>query len=143
MASGGDDRSIRLWHVEQRRLQQVLTGHKLAVEALTFSLKDDLLASASADGSVRFWSLDSKPLANIGYRAVGIRSLAFSPEGQLLAAGGTDGGIRLIGVRDRRPVSTTPAHKNTVYGVAFNATGKLLASAGFDRTIHLWKINSL
>jgi WD40 repeat protein len=125
--------------VRTKKLLRVLTEHKLSVESLAFA-PGELLASGSADGTVRLWSLEGKALASMGGGAVGVRCVAFSPDGRLLAAGGTDGAIRLWRVRDRRELSRTAAHKNTVYCVTFNPTGTLLASAGFDGAIHVWAV---
>jgi len=140
VASGGDDRTIRLWDVPTKKVLRTLNGHNLTVDVLTFSPKGDLLASGSSDGSARFWSLDGKSLATIDGGSVGAKSLAFSPDGRLLAIGGSDGAIRLMRVSDRRELSRTSAHKNSVYCVTFNPGGTLLASAGFDRVTHVWEV---
>jgi WD40 repeat protein len=138
VASGGDDRSIRLWDVPAKKLLRILDGHKRTVDALAFAPRNELLASAGADG-VRLWSFDGKQIASID--SAGIKSLAFSPNGQeVLATGGTDGAFRLFRVGDRRELSMTAAHKNSVYCVAFNPAGTLLASAGFDGAIHIWQV---
>jgi len=48
--------------------------------------------------------------------------------------------VRIWNHRSQRQEHAEPAHKNTVYGVAYSPNGKLLASAGFDRTIHVWSV---
>jgi glucose repression regulatory protein TUP1 len=37
-------------------------------------------------------------------------------------------------------VLAQPAHRNTIYGVAFDPSAQRLATGGFDRTIHVWEL---
>jgi WD40 repeat protein len=69
-----------------------------------------------------------------------MKCVTFSPDGRWLVSGGADGVIRIWDHAARQLVLTQPAHKNTVYGVAFNADGTQLASSGFDRTICVWNV---
>ena len=122
------------------KLNAVLTGHNAVVEAVAFAPKEELLASADAEGRIRFWTLDANSAANFESNSPRIRSLIFSPDGRWLVAGGADGAVRLWSVNERRELTAVSAHRNTVYGVAFSPDGKWLASCGFDRTIRLWRI---
>jgi WD40 repeat protein len=60
-----------------------------------------LLASGSADMTVRLWRVSDGTLLKVLYgHTYPVLSVAFSPEGTLLASGSSDGTIRLWGTRE-------------------------------------------
>jgi WD40 repeat protein len=60
LASGGKDRSVKLWNPDNGQLLIDLDGHTSWVEGLAFLEKGTRLASASADQTVRIWDLTAK-----------------------------------------------------------------------------------
>jgi WD40 repeat protein len=59
-----------------------------------------LLASGSADNTVRLWRVsDGALLRTLEGHTGSVASAAFSPDGRLLASGSIDGTVRLWGVR--------------------------------------------
>ena len=57
MASGGEDRRIRLWDLGTGRELARWEGHEAEVTALAFSPDGALLVSGARDGTVRVWDL--------------------------------------------------------------------------------------
>ena len=55
MASGPDDRTIRVWDVEAGTLEQTLAGHDAVVFALVAC--GQRLMSSSSDQTVKLWSM--------------------------------------------------------------------------------------
>src|SRR5262249_28216081 len=86
LASGGTDRTVRLWEPGRDRTALPLKGHEGTILALAFAPDGKVLASGSADGTVCLWDTASGELQRS--RKVSPRSvicLAFSPDGQTLA----------------------------------------------------------
>ncbi|VDP55249.1 unnamed protein product [Schistosoma margrebowiei] len=64
MATGGEDRRLKLWAVGKPSCILSLTGHTSSIEASEFSQEEDRVAAGSLSGSVRIWDLEevkSKP----------------------------------------------------------------------------------
>jgi WD40 repeat protein len=57
LASGGEDRSIRLWDTKNWTCQQVLPGHPWLVSGLVFSPNSEILFSGSWDKTIKVWQV--------------------------------------------------------------------------------------
>ena len=97
LASAGQDGSVWLWDVNDRRpLGPPLKGHTDVVDAVAFSPDGRTLASGGADHSVRLWDVRARralgrPLPHESW----ISAVAFSPDGRRLAGAGDKGTVRL------------------------------------------------
>jgi WD40 repeat protein len=109
-----------------------------------------MLATASADTTVKLWDLASgNELATFQDGRLLGQSVAFSPDGELLATGGA-GKLVLWEVATRKRLAVLMeersaqmlAHLGEVRALAFSADGHTLASASADRTVKLWDVRS-
>jgi WD40 repeat protein len=60
LASGSDDKTIRLWDLESRTCVKVLTGHQNWILGLQFLSDDETLVSSSRDHTIGFWQAPRK-----------------------------------------------------------------------------------
>jgi WD40 repeat protein len=148
VASGSDDRTVRLWDATTGTERRVLKGHSDSVTAVTFPLDGKtavafspdgkLVASGSDDGTVRLWDATTGTERRVlkGH-SNGARAVAFSPDGKLVAFGSFDCTVRLWDATgtERRVLK---GHSHWVTAVAFSPDGKLVASGSDDRTVRLW-----
>jgi hypothetical protein len=120
-----------------------LTGHTDVVTSVAFSPDGRLLASGSADKTIKLWEVASGSLVRtLSGHTNYVKSVAFSPDGRLLASGSADKTIKLWEVASGSLVRTLSGHTDYVTSVAFSPDGWLLASGSHDHTIKLWEVAS-
>jgi WD40 repeat protein len=98
-----DPSSIRLLDVVNKKIIATLSGHHGKILDLAFSSNGKLLASASADKTVRLWHVKTGSLLNIfNDHADTVLALAFSssPSGEVLLSAGKDGVIKVRPISD-------------------------------------------
>lgn len=91
IASGGMDKTIRIWEVATGHELRVITGHQYTVRSLQFSKDDKYLISGSNDSKTLIWDATTgkliKELVGTGDR---VTTAAMSKDGSWYLAGGYD-----------------------------------------------------
>ena len=144
LASGSNDRMIRLWDAKTGELNQVLKGHENAISALSYSPDGSVLASGSYDpvsleGRVKLWDTKTGELKQTlkGNKSA-ILALSYSPDGSVLAIGLSDNTIKLWDTKIDKFRKILKGHKGIIYTLSYNIDGTVLASGSDDQTIKLW-----
>ncbi|MEH1812103.1 MAG: serine/threonine-protein kinase [Nostoc sp.] len=141
LASGSDDKNIKLWDLNNKKVLTSLSGHSQAVKSIAFSPDGQILATASDDKTIKLWQVETlKEICTLLGHSHAVKSVAFSPNGQILASGSWDKTVKLWDVNTGTEICTITGHQLQVNSVAFSPQGQLLASASYDRTIRLWQI---
>jgi WD40 repeat protein len=99
LATGSDDRKIRLWKTGAYELQSTLEGHKHYVNGVAFSPNGKLIVSGSHDGKVGVWDVENNKLLKMlaGHDEAVLR-IAINSMGTIIASISWDGTVRLWGV---------------------------------------------
>ncbi len=120
-----------------------LGGHTGMVTDIAYAPDGRVLATASADHTVKVWNTSAHrtPATLAGHASV-VRSVAFSPSGRMLASGGDDSTVKLWDTTTHREVATLTGHSAAVRSVAFSPDGRTLATASSDHTARLWDVGS-
>ncbi|KAG5653573.1 hypothetical protein H0H81_012262 [Sphagnurus paluster] len=145
----------------------VLPGHTDRAWNIAWNPTRPLLASCSADKSVRIYAYTPNtptpaftPLSTIptGHTKA-VRALAWSPSGRTLATASFDSNIgiweqehahddmhddnddAMIGDGEWECVSQLEGHETECKSVAYSSTGTLLASCSRDKTVWVWEVH--
>lgn len=144
LASGATDKRIALWNLDAPKSPpRYLAEHKAEVTSVAISADERLVASASADGTVRVWDVELGTSVRMNEApAEAFFSIALSPDGKLVAAGGKDNKILIWEVESRRLLHTIPGHTAEVLSVQFSPDGVHLASTSADKTARTWSVGT-
>ncbi|MEG4349117.1 WD40 repeat domain-containing protein [Microcoleus sp. LAD1_D3] len=137
-------RAIEIWH--EGELRHTSLGPEAEITAIVISPDTQVIASGSADTTIKIWNLETGKLIctfgsllTWGAHKAGIVSLAFSPIAQTLASSSSDGTIKLWNLRNRECSQTIKGYANCL---AFSPDGQTLATGGWDRNIQLRQLSN-
>jgi FOG: WD40 repeat len=152
LASGGEDRIIRLWNVDMGVVLRELQGSIGEIYGLAFHPKGNILASGEFAGleasKIHLWNSETgEEVSAVPHKGGSVWNVAFTNDGHYLASGGGDSTVRIWDTSDlsnpRLIAQQVTADGNEVYGLAFDKTGTQLASAGMRQHIQLYSVPTL
>ena len=144
LAVAGTSGLIHILDATDTSVQADLAGHTGPVYALAYSKHPRVLASASADGSVRWWDPDPKAGSEFGagndkrHSAGDMRSVAFTADGLQMAAAGDNRIVTLWSMNSWEVTGTMTGHPWIVRTVAFSPDSRTIATGCDDGKVRLW-----
>lgn len=99
---------------EDNTILTVLSGHAQAITWAKINPDQDIIATASMDGTVRLWSIDGTPLATFSDHSGPVRSLMFSQDGSRILTASQDGTARqyLVNIEDLLAIAACRVSRN-------------------------------
>jgi WD40 repeat protein len=133
---------VHLWDVATGKHRLALAGHDRYVASAAFTPDGKLLASASADDTIRLWDpRTGKAIRVIKQNGSRFSQVFFTPDGKTLVTGSGDGAIRLwdVGTGEQVRIIKAPG----LVSLHLSAGAKIAASdsAHHDK-IRLWDLAS-
>ncbi|MFP6738123.1 MAG: WD40 repeat domain-containing protein [Planctomycetota bacterium] len=142
LAAAGDDRSVRIWQLSDRRQLTRLQGGA-AVRDLVY-IDQGTLAVAGGDGAIVLWNVSDvanpKVLHTLSGHVGAVHSLDWSVQAGMLASAGEDGSVRTWNPVLGKEVRQLAGHQGAALSVSFSLDGKVVASGGIDRVLRAWNV---
>lgn len=141
VASGGYDRTVRLWSASSGRPLAKL-HHPLAVVKIAFHPKvASRLAACCHDGRVWIWDTSTEEvIVTQGTVGDAAKDFSWSPSGRLLATVHDDGRLVIRQSDSGNVVLNARPSQEPLLSLAFSPDEQSVAVGGNDRTIVLWSI---
>ncbi|GAX41443.1 protein kinase [Tolypothrix sp. NIES-4075] len=143
LASGSDDKTIKIWNLNNKKEIRTFKGHSNFVYSVAISPDGQILVSGSKDKTIKIWSLKTGQLINTlnGHKDF-VDSVAISPDGQTIASGSYDHTIKLWNLKTLQLIRTFEGHSAQVLSVAISPDNQILISGSKDKTIKMWNLNT-
>jgi WD40 repeat protein len=139
---------------------QSFRGHSEAIFCLDCSQDQHLLATGSADHTLKIWQVSQtrkiETLPTLCQTLTGhhhwVRSIAMSPQRNFIVSGGADRSLKIWPVMGglnghqpcgSEPLKTLTSHSLSVRAIAMSPDGHLLASGSADQTIQIWPVDDI
>jgi WD40 repeat protein len=119
-----------------------LVGHTNVIVGISISPRADFVATACFDGSLRIFSLLSRPsgklLALLSTVKVGASSISYSPDGRYLLTASEDRTAKIWEASEMKLVHSIAGHQEKVLDAKYSSNNKYIATASHDKTAILW-----
>lgn len=160
MASGGEDKTIKLWEVSSGKLLRNFTGHSERIKMIAFSPDGQLIASGGDDNTIRVWNIGTGEEL---YTLTGdsnsfgfVEFVGFSPNGETLITGVGGGTIKVWNINTGKEIRTMNQavwesigqismlsdDSNPIRSMALSPDGQTVVFGSWQNTIKLWNINT-
>ena len=139
LATGNLYETVRFWNLNTLDHTEInLSGNIEHLQASAFSHTTKMLASATRDGLVQLWDLQTVQSTVLPTGNTGTSSLTFSPDGLRLAGAGVDGTIRFYDVKAQQHIANIVGHSgHRKLSLAFSQDCSILAGVG-----QLWDLKT-
>ncbi|MEA5596168.1 serine/threonine-protein kinase [Rivularia sp. UHCC 0363] len=140
--SGANDKTIRIWNLQNRSLQSHLSEPGEWI-VLARTLDGKTLASGSSDKTIKIWNLETGRKQNvIKAHSDLINSLSINQEENLLVSCSRDKTIKIWQLDDGKLIKTLSENAGFVYTAKISPDGKFIASGGSDKVIKIWQLDT-
>ncbi|XP_070310228.1 apoptotic protease-activating factor 1 isoform X5 [Odocoileus virginianus] len=152
LATGSNDHFLKLWDLNQEECRNTMFGHTNSVSHCRFSPDDQVLASCSADGTLKLWDVKSaNERKSINVKQfflnseepqedleVIVKCCSWSADGARIMVAAKNK-VFLWSMDSRLKVADCRGHLSWVHCVMFSTDGSSFLTSSDDQTIRLWE----
>ena len=134
--SGSEDATIRIWDYETGEYETTLRGHTNSVQSVAFDQSGNILASSSADLSIKLWNFNSSNrdcMKTLKGHEHNVSCVVFTPPGDYLYSCSRDKTIKKWDVNTGYCTQTITGHDDWVRKIIINEEGTVLATCSSDQ----------
>jgi WD40 repeat protein len=136
IASGGQDRCVKLWDVATGAALATLEGHEDWVRLVLIDAHGRRIVTCSSDRTARVWDVATRRALHVlrGHDTA-ISAAAVSEDGSRLVTGAGDGALYVWDVESGERQLVLSGHQRAITACAFAGS---IVSASRDGTLRLW-----
>ncbi|KAG0067555.1 U3 small nucleolar RNA-associated protein 13 [Linnemannia elongata] len=131
LASGSNDKTVRLWDIRGGNNTLILKGHTDSISSIAYAPNGRHFISGSYDTTVRVWDM----LTN---HTDSIPSIVFSSNGPHFVPGNNDTTVRVWDVSTEDSINMLTNHTDRVSSVTYSPDGQNIVSASWDMSVRIW-----
>lgn len=142
IATGGDDKLIKIWSMPDGKLVHTLKGHGQRVTHVAVSASGTFAVSAANERVTRIWKIpeqDAKSKPSSVQKYLKSTSVAVAPDESYALAGQINGQIKILELPGGKTRATLKGHTGTVRALRFSADGTILMSWSTG-SVRLWSM---
>lgn len=141
LGSCSDDKTIKVWNLNNMSLHQTLVGHKNSITNLIKLHSSNIMISSSNDNTIKIWSMKTGEC--LSTLSLHNKKTVFSlcplfPN--YFASSSSDKTIVITNGETYEKVLTIRGHKDSVYNV-IQLKNSYLCSCSGDKTVKIWKVD--
>jgi len=118
-------------------LEDAGVRHGSQVRAIIMSHR--LLTTASYDGRIRVWDLESGECQRMVEGPVEMSAVGLSPDAQTFVAGTCSWNAKVFDAREGDFIKALKGHESTISCVQFSPDGRHIATGSFDFAVKIWE----
>ncbi|MEM7118414.1 MAG: hypothetical protein AAF614_38680 [Chloroflexota bacterium] len=144
LATGSTDGVIRLWRVEDARLEATMTDDTDTFITMSFSSDGRTLTTSGNDGVVRIWDMTKRQLRHrLVEHEHNVWAVPIHPSGRVAASASDDRTIRLWDIESGECTHVLRNQDGQSHAVAFSPDGRWMAGGGDDNVVHIWDFETM
>jgi len=132
--------TVQLIFADSRKFYLSLYGHRLPVMSLDMSSDSQVLATGSADKSIKFWSPQfGNCLRSMRAHEESIMQVRFLPGTHYLVSAARDKTVKLWDCDTYELITALQGHSSEIMALALSQDAAFIVTAGADRQIRFWR----